>query len=207
MTVPNITQGNTLWALTDHLRSVRDLVDNNGVIREHNVYDSFGRLVREVDYNTAGQLIASTDPAAVDTLFGYTSRLFDQHTGLQYYRARWCDATTGRWLSQDPFGFAAGDANLYRYVGNGTAMATDPSGLREFEVVNYYCFETLDVNNAVKKEVQRILEARLKRGQALIPRPLLPGVPERRGDRSSYKRSTLILQYGATTQSPGPLFS
>ncbi len=37
----------------------------------------------------------------------------------------------GRWLSQDPIGFAAGDANLYRYVGNGATNATDPSGLFE----------------------------------------------------------------------------
>ena len=28
-------------------------------------------------------------------------------------------------------GFAAGDANLYRYVGNGPTGATDPSGLEE----------------------------------------------------------------------------
>ena len=162
-TTASIVPGNTLWALTDHLGSVRDLVDNNGVIREHNVYDSFGRLVREVDYNAAGQVIASTDPAAVDTLFGYTGRLFDPHTSLQYNRARWYDAATGRWLNQDPIGFAAGDMNLYRYVGNGPTSATDPSGLREFEVVIHYYFTTLNVNDAVKKEVQRILDDALAR--------------------------------------------
>ncbi|MCO8124099.1 hypothetical protein NHH03_20310 [Stieleria sp. TO1_6] len=32
-------------------------------------------------------------------------------------------------ISQDPIGFSAGDANLYRYVGNGPTNATDPSGL------------------------------------------------------------------------------
>ncbi len=32
-------------------------------------------------------------------------------------------------ISKDPIGFAAGDANLYRYVGNGPTNATDPSGL------------------------------------------------------------------------------
>ncbi len=34
------------------------------------------------------------------------------------------------WLSQDPAGFAAGDSNLYRYVGNSPTNATDPSGLQ-----------------------------------------------------------------------------
>ena len=127
-TSPGTLEGTTLWALTDHLGSVRDLVDNNGVIREHNVYDSFGKLVREVDYNTSGQIIASNNAAAVDTVFGYTGRMIDQHTGLQYNRARWYDSNTGRWLSQDPIGFAAGDANLYRYVGNSSPNHTDPSG-------------------------------------------------------------------------------
>ena len=37
-------------------------------------------------------------------------------------------------FSQDPIGFNAGDANLYRYVGNAPTMGTDPSGL---EVVWY----------------------------------------------------------------------
>jgi hypothetical protein len=37
--------------------------------------------------------------------------------------------TTGRWLSRDPIGFKAGDANLYRYVANRPTYHTDPSGL------------------------------------------------------------------------------
>ncbi len=35
----------------------------------------------------------------------------------------------GRWLQQDPTGYAAGDSNLYRYVGNAPTRAMDPSGL------------------------------------------------------------------------------
>jgi hypothetical protein len=34
-------------------------------------------------------------------------------------------------ISQDPIGFAAGDVNQYRYVGNGPTNGTDPSGLEE----------------------------------------------------------------------------
>jgi hypothetical protein len=30
--------------------------------------------------------------------------------------ARCCDPTPGRWLEDDPVGFAAGDINLYRFV-------------------------------------------------------------------------------------------
>ena len=38
------------------------------------------------------------------------------------------DPATGRWTSEDPMGFAAGDANLARHVGNHATGATDPSG-------------------------------------------------------------------------------
>jgi hypothetical protein len=36
--------------------------------------------------------------------------------------------TTGRWLSRDPIGFEAKDANLYRYVLNSPVNKVDPSG-------------------------------------------------------------------------------
>ncbi len=39
------------------------------------------------------------------------------------------DPGIGRWISEDPIGFKAGDSNLYRYVGNNPTNNTDPSGL------------------------------------------------------------------------------
>jgi hypothetical protein len=43
------------------------------------------------------------------------------------------DPTIGRWLTQDPLAFAAGDADLYRYVGNNATNSVDPKGLFEIE--------------------------------------------------------------------------
>jgi RHS repeat-associated protein len=51
------------------------------------------------------------------TRYLYTAREFDPVTGLQYNRQRWYDSRTGRWLSEDPIGFAGDPSNLYRYVG------------------------------------------------------------------------------------------
>ena len=51
-------------------------------------------------------------------------------TGLYYDHARYYDAVIGRFVSQDPKGFAAGDADLYRYVGNEPTVGMDPSGLQ-----------------------------------------------------------------------------
>jgi hypothetical protein len=38
------------------------------------------------------------------------------------------DTAAGRFLQRDPIGFTAGDVNLYRYVRDAPANATDPSG-------------------------------------------------------------------------------
>lgn len=45
-----------------------------------------------------------------------------------FYRARYYDPETGRFISEDPIGFEAGDLNQYRYVYNIPAMFADPEG-------------------------------------------------------------------------------
>ena len=102
-----------LWPLVDNLGTVRDLAKNDGTLGEHYTYDSYGN-------------VKSGDTSL--TRYLYTSREFDADTGLQYNRARWYDPAVGKWISEDPLGFTAGDANVSRYVGNGTLEATDPTG-------------------------------------------------------------------------------
>jgi RHS repeat-associated protein len=94
---------------------VRDVINNQGQILNHIRYDSFGKITAQTNAN-------------VDFRFGYTGREFDEETGLYYYRARYYDAATGRFISEDPMGFGAGDSNLYRYVGNSATNYTDPTG-------------------------------------------------------------------------------
>ena len=113
--------GDVLWSLTDHLGTVRDLATydaSTGItsIANHRVYDSFGNLTSETN-------------AAVDCLFGFTGRAYDENSGLQNNLNRWYDSKVGRWVSKDPIGFNGFDANTSRYVGNGVTSATDPSGL------------------------------------------------------------------------------
>lgn len=102
--------------MTDHLGTVRDLVDDSGDVINHLDYDSFGNIIAQSNISAADR-------------YTYTGREFDSETGFFYYRARYYDAHLGRFISQDPIGFAAGDANLYRYVGNQSLVATDPSGM------------------------------------------------------------------------------
>jgi len=54
-------------------------------------------------------------------------------TGLAYVRHRDYSPTLGRFIELDPIGFAAGDNNWYRFVGNSPTGRTDPSGLCEID--------------------------------------------------------------------------
>jgi len=115
--------GDLAWYLTDHLGTVRDLADTTGTVIDHIQYDSFGNVLSE------------TNPDAGDR-FKFTGREYDSETGLYYYRARYYESEAGRFISNDPIGFEAGDANFFRYVGNGPTNATDPSGLQGlFDVI------------------------------------------------------------------------
>ena len=101
---------------------------------EHGDYNGDG-VIDVSDFNVwmtnAFSISTGLNLTVTDHLFGYTGRMFDEATGLQNNLHRWYDAGVGRWLSQDPIGFAAGDANLYRYVGNGVTNWTDSDGLQQ----------------------------------------------------------------------------
>jgi RHS repeat-associated protein len=122
-------EGEVLWALTDHLGSVRDVVDSSGQLRLHRDFDSFGNVVGEIHYNASGQEVTS-GTGFVTVAFAFTGRLLDEETGLQNNLNRWYDPATGSWISEDPIGFLAGDANLNRYVGNEPTGYIDPLGLQ-----------------------------------------------------------------------------
>jgi len=118
-----------LWLLADHQGTIRDIVDSDGTLRKHIDYDSFGQVENASFYGVNGGQISPVSPEAVDQLFYYTGQERDIATQLYNYNARWYDPGTGRFLSQDPSGFDAGDPNLYRYVGNSPLNGTDPTGL------------------------------------------------------------------------------
>jgi RHS repeat-associated protein len=106
------SNGISKYFLQDHLGSTIGLTDSNGNVVSSAGYDSFGNST-----NSLG------------TRYQYTGREFDEFTGLYYYRARWYDANLGRFISEDPVGFAGGDINLFGYVKNNPANFSDPLGL------------------------------------------------------------------------------
>lgn len=98
----------------DGLGSVTSLTDPTGALAATYTYDSFGFLT-----NSTG---------SATNWFRYTGRQFDSDTALYYYRARYYDAMSGRFLSEDPTEFTGG-FNFYAYTANNPLRYKDPSGM------------------------------------------------------------------------------
>lgn len=91
-------------------------------------------------------------------LYQFTSKEYDEETGLYYMSARYQNPVNSRWVSSDPAGWALVNPNRsgfniveaqnpYSYTGNNPINFSDPSGL-ETETEAYY-----------KEEFQKVLDA------------------------------------------------
>ena len=87
------------------------------------ITDQSGAVVHEYRYDAWGNIQAGANRGG----FAFTGREWDPETGLYYYRARYYDPKAGRFISEDPIGFAGG-LNLATYVGNNPAGFVDPFG-------------------------------------------------------------------------------
>ena len=74
-----------------------------------------------------GTRLAATPPNVGNTIF-FAGETFDTSTGLYFDRARYYDPQLGRFISEDPIGYAGSGANLYAYCGDNPTDATDPFG-------------------------------------------------------------------------------
>ena len=84
--------------------------------------DSSGNIVQTYRYDSFGNIITST--GSLTQPYTYTGREYDSETGLYYFRARYMNPKTGRFLQEDPIWFD----NLYAYCGNNPLNLVDPYG-------------------------------------------------------------------------------
>lgn len=119
----------TLFYKQDRRGSVTFLLDGGNRVIEKYTYDAYGRPeVTSWDYGT-GTWKAPSDRSSFGNRFAFTGREWIAELSVYDYRHRLYDPDSGRFLQGDPIGFAAGDANLFRYCGGDPINRTDPLGL------------------------------------------------------------------------------
>lgn len=116
MPVSMTSGGNTYYLTYDQVGSLRLITDSSG------------NVVKRVDYDSFGNIIADTNPG-FNVMFGFAGGLQDPDTGLVRFGYRDYNPDTGRWTAKDPIFFAGGDTDLYGYVLNDPVNGIDPSGL------------------------------------------------------------------------------
>lgn len=113
--------GNSFKIITDHLGSVRFVVDAIS-----------GEIVQKMHHDEFGKVLVDTNPNA--TPFGFAGGLYDFETGLVRFGARDYDPHAGRWTAKDPIRFSGGDENLYGYVLQDPVNLIDPIGKSAIDV-------------------------------------------------------------------------
>jgi RHS repeat-associated protein len=99
-------------------------------VAERYEYDAWGNVLGVFDGN-GGSLPSSV--LGLRYLFQGREYSWAVHAawggaGLYYFRARWYDPQTGRWLSNDPIGISGG-LNQYAFCADNPVMFLDPLGL------------------------------------------------------------------------------
>lgn len=117
------------YYLKDHLNTVMDIINSQGNVVQTYDYSAFGFL-RGIKDSTGADTGISAAP--VRTSFTFTGKEREAETGLYYYRARYYDPSTGRFLQTDPspgyINEPTSVVNKYIYAINNPTSFSDPSG-------------------------------------------------------------------------------
>ena len=122
-TDPSVNGGAAFYCQQDHEGSVTYLTNVSGSVIEKYKYDVFGA---PTFYNESGTQIPVS---SYNNRFLFTGREYTAGFGFYEYRARAYHPGLGRFMSEDPKLFDAGDYNLFRYCHNDPIDFTDPMGL------------------------------------------------------------------------------
>jgi RHS repeat-associated protein len=111
-----------LYALQDANWNTTALVNAGGTVQERYTYTPFGQVTFR---DGSGSTLSGS---ARDWVFLHQGgeRIA---AGDYEFRNRVYSPSLGRWLSNDPLGFNAGDQNWYRAIGNNPGNRGDPEGL------------------------------------------------------------------------------
>jgi len=113
--LPYLNWGGAAYSyLYDGKGNVTGLLDGVGIVPQTYQYDPFG-----APKGASG---------SVSQPMQFSTKTYDDQTGLSYYGYRFYVPSLGRWLTRDPIG-EKGGINLYGFVGNNPISWIDPWGL------------------------------------------------------------------------------
>jgi RHS repeat-associated protein len=113
----------------------RPLAQVIGSTPSYNVADHLGSVIRTMDSLGVPTLTRQYDPwgnpiqGSSASGYSFTGREWDAETSLYYYRTRYYDPSTGRFVSPDKASRAISDSNPYSYVDNAPSNFGDPTGM------------------------------------------------------------------------------
>ncbi len=120
-----VNQDKRFFYSDDGKRYISALTDHRGAVVERYRYDAYG--VPTIT-DAAG---TQRNQSAVNNRYLFNGRRFDHESGLFYYRNRYMDPKTGRFIQRDPAGLWAStlnNGNAYAYIGSNPVNLNDPSG-------------------------------------------------------------------------------
>ena len=79
------------------------------------------------EYGPIGEVLRATGPMATMNPFRWSTKFWDDESGLVYYGYRYLSPTLGRWIGRDPMG-EEGGFNLFAFVGNNPTAGIDTLG-------------------------------------------------------------------------------
>ncbi len=173
--------------------------------KEWHKYDAFGAV----------RILAPNGTERATSLyknrFLFTGREYAATFGFYEYRARAYNPTLGRFMSEDPKGFDAGDYNLFRYCHNDPLDLTDPMGLdAEFVLIRDMYTGT---NPRLSAGIMNVYENGRFMGAARVnANPFYPnrqGIPAGRylvlpkAEDGNYKRGTPAITAPQFRDQPG----
>ncbi len=182
---------------------VLPVIDDNGDDLEDTPFDLSDNRAQGAELGMSGH----------SNIYLFTARRFDLVSGLYYYRNRYYEPASGRFLSRDPLGYKDG-MNLLQYVGNNSASWIDPGGMSRTNRLKIEIQEAQGelrrakndgAKRAAKQKLQKLRkqlerelekvakEKVLKRGQKAV-REIAEEVIEETTERAVCKKSTPFLR-------------
>jgi RHS repeat-associated protein len=135
-------------------------------------------------YDAFGVLKSKT--GGLDQPFQFSTKRYDESTGLSYYGYRFYNPAIGRWLTRDPLG-EAGGVNLYGFVQNSPVNFIDPWG---FYGIDVHYFKTLEW--ALKAGIETRIATKIASANQRVDEAIMTGTD------SYYKLIISTLTFGSS---------